>query len=234
MTPKQQRFVDEYLIDLNATQAAIRAGYSAKTAGAIGYESLTKPEIAKAIEAAMSRRSEKTLITQEKVLERLWHIATADPNGLIEFRRTCCRHCWGAGHRHQYTEGEMQVRRASYDKHKADEDGEPWDADGMFDEKGGIGFDARRAPHPECPECHGEGVGAPMVKDTRDLSPEARALYAGVKITDKGLEVKMHDQLAALTLVGRHLSMFTDKVELSGKVGLADRLEGARRRVEGQ
>lgn len=47
LTDKQQRFVDEYLIDLNATQAAIRAGYSEKTAKEIGSENLTKPNIAK-------------------------------------------------------------------------------------------------------------------------------------------------------------------------------------------
>ena len=45
LTPKQQRFIDEYLVDLNATQAAIRAGYSAKTAYSIGIENLKKPEI---------------------------------------------------------------------------------------------------------------------------------------------------------------------------------------------
>ena len=49
MTPKQAAFVDEYLIDLNATQAAIRAGYSAKTAGSYGNENLQKPEIQQAI-----------------------------------------------------------------------------------------------------------------------------------------------------------------------------------------
>src|SRR3954469_10551657 len=56
LTPKQRRFVTEYLIDLNATQAAIRAGYSRETAGAIGHENLQKPEIAQAIERAMAMR----------------------------------------------------------------------------------------------------------------------------------------------------------------------------------
>jgi phage terminase small subunit len=68
MTPKQQRFVDEYLIDLNATQAAIRAGYSENTARAIGAENLTKPDIADAIAAAQADRSERTEITQDYVL----------------------------------------------------------------------------------------------------------------------------------------------------------------------
>ena len=68
LTAKQQRFVDEYLKDLNATQAAIRAGYSKKTAASIGQENLTKPEIAKALKEAMQGRSERTAITQDYVL----------------------------------------------------------------------------------------------------------------------------------------------------------------------
>lgn len=54
LTDKQQRFVDEYLIDLNATQAAIRAGYSEKTAYSVGHENLKKPEIQKAIQEAQN------------------------------------------------------------------------------------------------------------------------------------------------------------------------------------
>lgn len=69
MTPKQEAFVREYLIDLNATQAAIRAGYSKRTAHVIGHENLTKPVIANAIEAAMEGRSKRTEITAVYVLE---------------------------------------------------------------------------------------------------------------------------------------------------------------------
>ena len=71
LTPKQQRFVDEYLIDLNATQTAIRAGYSEKTAKEIGSENLTKPNIAKAIEEARAKLAERTGITQEYVLSNI-------------------------------------------------------------------------------------------------------------------------------------------------------------------
>ena len=71
LTPKQQRFVEEYLIDLNATQAAIRAGYSEKTAKSIGQENLTKPDIQKAIEEAQNKRAERTEITQDYVLSNI-------------------------------------------------------------------------------------------------------------------------------------------------------------------
>ena len=78
MTDKQQAFVREYLIDLNATQAAIRAGYSEKTARAIGHENLSKPEIAAAIEVATEERAEKVALSQEWVLERLMNEALND------------------------------------------------------------------------------------------------------------------------------------------------------------
>jgi len=78
LTPKQARFVDEYLIDLNATQAAIRAGYSEKTAEKIGSENLKKPEIAAELERLRNERSTKTRIDAAWLLERLSQEATAD------------------------------------------------------------------------------------------------------------------------------------------------------------
>ena len=78
LTPKQQRFVDEYLIDLNATQAAIRAGYSEKTARAVGAENLTKPDIREAIDQSLNKRSQETRIDANWVLTRLAAEAEAD------------------------------------------------------------------------------------------------------------------------------------------------------------
>lgn len=71
MTPKQKKFCAEYLIDLNATQAAIRAGYSAKTAYSIGPENLKKPEIAKWISNIRKTEYKKTIMTAEEVEYRL-------------------------------------------------------------------------------------------------------------------------------------------------------------------
>lgn len=68
LTPKQARFVDEYLIDLNATQASIRAGYSAKTADRIGPELLGKTWVAAAIAERMKGREARTAITADKVM----------------------------------------------------------------------------------------------------------------------------------------------------------------------
>ena len=68
MTKKQKRFVEEYLIDLNATQAAIRAGYSPDTAKEIGCENLTKPNIAAEVARAMAERSKRTGVNAERII----------------------------------------------------------------------------------------------------------------------------------------------------------------------
>lgn len=78
LTPKQARFVQEYLIDLNATQAAIRAGYSAKTAEWQGPQLLGKTHVAQAIQEGMKRRSERTEITQDRVLKEVARLAFLD------------------------------------------------------------------------------------------------------------------------------------------------------------
>lgn len=77
LTEKQKRFVEEYLVDLNATQAAIRAGYCAKTARSIGAENLTKPDIQAAIQEGRLAQSRRTEITADRVLEELAAIGFA-------------------------------------------------------------------------------------------------------------------------------------------------------------
>ena len=71
LTPKQKIFVAEYLVDLNATQAAIRAGYSSRTAEWIGPQLLGKTHVAEEIRAAMAAREKRTEITQDRVLKEL-------------------------------------------------------------------------------------------------------------------------------------------------------------------
>ncbi|MEQ2640462.1 terminase small subunit [Coprococcus hominis (ex Arizal et al. 2022)] len=71
LTAKQQRFCDEYLIDLNATQAAIRAGYSKKTANRIGTENLSKPVIKEYIENRMAEKEAALIADQDEVLKYL-------------------------------------------------------------------------------------------------------------------------------------------------------------------
>ncbi len=80
-TPKQARFVEEYLVDLNATQAAIRAGYSKKTANEQGAQLLAKLSIREAVAEAQEARSERTGITQDEVIRGLKKEATLEGDG---------------------------------------------------------------------------------------------------------------------------------------------------------
>ncbi len=84
LTKKQQLFVDEYLIDLNATQAAIRAGYSVDTAKEIGCENLTKPNIQQAIAEHMAERSKRTGINQDRVVLELAKIAFVKMTDVVD------------------------------------------------------------------------------------------------------------------------------------------------------
>lgn len=88
LTAKQQRFVDEYLVDLNATQAAIRAGYSPSTARVIGAENLTKPDIDAAIAKRMQERSGRVEITQDMVLRELAKIGFSDIRKVLRWGNT--------------------------------------------------------------------------------------------------------------------------------------------------
>ena len=81
ITPKQARFVEEYLIDLNATQAAIRAGYSKKTAKQQGQRLLTNVDVQAAVTEAKETRSERTEITQDEVIQGLKKEATLEGEG---------------------------------------------------------------------------------------------------------------------------------------------------------
>lgn len=200
LTDKQQRFVDEYLVDLNATQAAIRAGYSADTAGSIGHENLQKPEIVLAIAEARKAQQERTQITADRVVMELGLIAFADARELAEVKTGCCRHCWGEGFRFQRTLSEYNLDREDWLEKGKD----PM----LFEEKGGIGYDSLKLPHPECPECGGDGRARVVLKDTRRLSPQALALYAGAKMGKYGVEVMFHSKMDAVEKLAKHLGIY--------------------------
>lgn len=84
LTPKQARFIDEYLIDLNATQAAIRAGYSVRRSEVTGCELVSNRKVAEAIAIKRKRLEIKTGITQERVLQEYARIAFLDPRKLLD------------------------------------------------------------------------------------------------------------------------------------------------------
>jgi len=149
VTRKQKRFVEEYLIDLNATQAAIRAGYSPETAYSIGQENLKKPEIANAIAKAMAERSRRTGVNADRVVLELAKIALVNPGQVIDAKDATIRE--------DATEEDLAAVQSVKVKKSISETGE-------------------------------------MIER----------------------EVRMSDKVRALELLGRHLGMFKDKVELSG------------------
>ena len=84
LTPRQVRFVAEYLVDLNSTQSAIRAGYAPKRADQIGYENLRKPEVAAAVAKGTARHLEKAELSASRVLEELRRLAFVDVTGVFD------------------------------------------------------------------------------------------------------------------------------------------------------
>lgn len=85
LTAKQRRFVEEFLVDKNATQAAIRAGYSERAAKSIAAENLTKPHIAEAVEKGMAALTRKAAIDAKRVVGALGEIAFLDPADVVEW-----------------------------------------------------------------------------------------------------------------------------------------------------
>ena len=209
LTLKQRRFVIEYCVDENATQAAIRAGYSEDTARQIGSALLTKVDIQQAVADRFEQISLSAGATVDFVVSEWLKIATADPSELTWVEHTCCRYCYGTQHGYQWTEGEY-LRAMD----KAIERGQPAPEAG-----GGFGYDGRLPPAPECPECSGKGISEVRVADIRKLSGKAKLLYAGVKKTKDGIQILTRDQDAALANIARYLAMFVERKEVSGPGG---------------
>lgn len=206
LTAKEAAFVREYPIDFNATAAAKRAGYSAKTAYQIGHALLRKAHVRAAVDAAIEQISARATLSADQVLQRLSAIAVADANEISQFRRCACDHCWG-GEPEEREQLEGQAHGGALKRtRKAAEEVNPKD------------------PDPDCNECGGDGVGRAYFADTRKLAGSARALFAGVKVTRDGVELKTHDQVAALVQLGRYHKLWTDKSEVaaSGLEALLD------------
>jgi phage terminase small subunit len=165
LTAKQQVFVQEYLVDLNATQAAIRAGYSEKTAASIGCENLTKPYIQSSIADAMAERAKRTEVTQDFVLGELLKIARANMKNYM----------------------------------RVGPNGDPYlDFSTLTDDQAAVLSEVTVDDYVD-----GRGENSRKVKRVR---------------------FKLHDKRAALVDLGRHLGMFTDKLEHSGGLSLEELL----------
>lgn len=171
LTAKQRAFVREYLIDLNATQAAIRAGYSAKTAYSQGERLLRNVEVERAISAAMKLRAERTNITADRVLNELAKIGFAD------------------------------IRKAV-----------KWTSSLITEEDNSDGGDVLVIKNIVTNNI--------QIVASEEIDDDTAAAISEISQNATGcIKVKLHDKRAALVDIGRHLGMFTDKVELGGKGG---------------
>jgi len=97
MKPEWEMFCREYLVDFNASRA-YRVAYpnsSVEAAGTSGHALLKNPDITAHLATLINARKERLDIQADDVLQKLWNVATADPNELIEIRRDCCRYCYG-------------------------------------------------------------------------------------------------------------------------------------------
>jgi len=169
LTKKQKKFCDEYLIDLNATQAAIRAGYSEKTARFIGAENLTKPNIQEYIQQRMNAREKRTEITQDMVLRELAKIAFSNGSDFAKVVTKPRKKMVWNDEIQEYEEKEIEEQFVE-------------------------------------------------IIDTDKLPDDKKAAIASIKETKHGIVVESCDKVKALELIGRHLGMFKDKIELSGQV----------------
>ncbi|MFJ3685525.1 terminase small subunit [Pseudomonas sp. NPDC090208] len=206
---RQAKFVDIWLVTQNATQAYLDAGYKCKSdavAAAAASRLLKKVKEHPYTQAKRAELFAKTEEITNRVIEKVYGAAMADPRELVEYVYKCCRYCHGIEHRYQMTPRQMDDRKEAHAEAVAEAKREKRRLP-EFDELGGVGYDATRDPHENCPECHGVGIGMLVLKDTRHLSPGALALYGGVKQTKDGLEVKISDQRPFLELLGRLFNM---------------------------
>ncbi|EJD6080674.1 terminase small subunit [Providencia rettgeri] len=212
LTELQARFVIEYLIDMDKTAAYQRAGYKSQgeTGAAAARRLYRNVSVNRAIRDALTARERRTQITQDAVLKMWWDIATADVNELTEYRRLCCRHCWGFGFNYQWrdaVEYDDTVKKAMTASKPPPQD------------VGGYGYDDTLDPNPDCPRCNGTGIGRAHFHDTRDLTGAARRLFAGVKEGKFGVEVITRNQDDALKMVAQHLGMVKNRTEVTGADG---------------
>ncbi|MEN2425945.1 terminase small subunit [Chromobacterium vaccinii] len=208
LTPLQEAFWRRYTVHFNATQAAIEAGYSPKTAKQQASQLLQHPAIAHRL--AAWRRDVREVSEKDRALliNELWNIVLADAGELSELRRVSCRYCHGIDHQYQYTPREWAAAEQQHAKECAEALATKAEQPPPLNPQGGVGYNPKRPPATDCPECHGDGIEQPFYHDTRTLSPAARALFVGVKTTKDGLEIKTLDKAAAQEKLMRHYGLY--------------------------
>lgn len=185
LSPAHQRFVAEYLLTYNATIAymAVYPHVLRTTAGCEGWRLLKNPRIKAEIDRQHREAIGLLTMTREDMIGNLVAIIQADPNELSHVRHVCCPHCWG--------NEPPKVKRGKLDM-------------GHGKTRVSVAAD----PDPECEHCEGEGVEQVRLSDTRKLAGTARALFAGVKITQSGVQVLTENKAVAREQLAKMLGLY--------------------------
>lgn len=216
LTKREQAFIREYLLDFNGTQAAIRAGYSKRSAASIARENLIKPHILAALQEQIKARFERLEINADDLIRRAATIIRTDTRKLMGIHVGSCRYCWGYDNAYQWTTPREYSQAVEIHMLK----GEAYCANHPEPEQeGGSGYNKTRRPNPTCPECNGLGIPYTVFTDTRDLSPEDALLFEGFKETRDGIQFVMASKQAAFDILAKHYGLMTEKIEHSGKDG---------------
>lgn len=224
-TPAQQAFAGHVRSGMTPVDAATAAGFQARDMKKCAYQLMHNPRVQALIGPTANQKTgisanvqEPSDVDAEKVLMDWWGIHSTYVDELVEYRRNACRYCHGTHFRYQRTPEEF---RKDQDKHTAAVAAAIIASKPApkFDRQGGPGYNPKKAPNKRCPECHGDGDSQVFIKDTRQLSSQARRLYAGIKVTASGgMEVLLRNQDSALQMVAKHLGMLIDRSE-RGKPG---------------
>ena len=227
LTEKQEKFAQAVGIEGLSQSDAYRRSYAVdgmaeKTVHTSAYKLSIVPHVAARIAELRSQTAANAVgpatFDVAKLFETYLEIHNADPNDLIGIKVGACRFCYGEGHLFQWREREYLEAVEKWERSGGvDRAGRPV---AMPDPAGGFGYKHFLPPHPDCPECGGEGVERVVPRDSEKLSKGARLLYRGAQQTKDGIKVMMADKDKALEQIGRILGAFDDKlrVDLTGKV----------------
>lgn len=214
LNERQIRFAQGVASGKTLASAYKDAGYDPENADANASRQMGIDGMAAEVEKWRMIKANISGINTDWVLDRWKLISEADPNEITRVIRGCCQHCWGEGFAFQWKQSEfdreMRAALASMTT-KAPRS--------LPDARGGFGFRMKREPNPECPECEGEGVERTFLADTTKLSEAGKQLFAGVKETKNGIEIKLHSKPEAMAAIADYLGMKKSTLELSGPGG---------------
>lgn len=150
-------------------------------------------------------------LTATHILQTWSALASVRISSMQEVRRDCCRYCHGIDHAYQWV-SEVEWAEAYSSALEKGNTQPP-------DNAGGFGYHPDARPNPECPRCHGRGVTAVLIKDSRDWTPAEQLLFDGIKYTKDGPELKFRDRSKIEEMAAKHLGMFKEQVEHTGAGG---------------